>query len=143
MRVEVKIEETVTEPYAVIYTGAVTDAVRRAVQQLSAARNVITAAQERKTVILKPEEIYLIRVEDEKVIIYGKSSHYVCARRLYELERELGSRFMRISKSAVINLDMLVSVEPSFYGMQLVLKNGCKDYVSRKYLPDLKAYLGI
>ncbi|RKJ31015.1 LytTR family transcriptional regulator, partial [bacterium 1XD42-8] len=32
----------------------------------------------------------------------------------------------------------------SFGGMMcLVMKNGCKDYVSRKYLPDLKRYLGI
>ena len=32
-----------------------------------------------------------------------------------------------------------------FFGgiMLLVLKNGCKDYISRKYLPAFKKYLGI
>ncbi|HHT54760.1 MAG TPA: LytTR family transcriptional regulator, partial [Clostridiales bacterium] len=45
------------------------------------------------------------------------------------------SGFIRISKSVLVNLKYLDCVEPSFGGiMLLVLKNGCKDYISRKYL---------
>ena len=52
--------------------------------------------------------------------------------------------FMKISKTALINLKYIEGVEASFGGsMLLILKNGCKDYVSRKYLPDLKKYLGL
>ena len=83
------------------------------------------------------------RVESEKVVIYDKNSNYKCGRRLYELEGQLGSGFLRISKSVLVNLRYLESIEPSFSGMLVVLKNGCKDYVSRKYLPNLKKYLGI
>ena len=60
------------------------------------------------------------------------------------MEKLLGSGFMRISKSTLINLKQINSVEPSFHGTMLViLKNGNKDYISRKYLPAFKKYLGI
>lgn len=41
-------------------------------------------------------------------------------------------------------LNYLDSVEAGFGGTMLIkLKNGCKDYVSRFYLKDLKKYLGL
>jgi DNA-binding LytR/AlgR family response regulator len=39
---------------------------------------------------------------------------------------------------------MIDYVEPAFNGMMMILlKNGGKDFISRKYLPQLKQYLGI
>jgi DNA-binding LytR/AlgR family response regulator len=36
------------------------------------------------------------------------------------------------------------SIEPGFSGTLLLkLRNGNKDYVSRKYLPEFKRYLGL
>lgn len=56
----------------------------------------------------------------------------------------LGSNFMRISKSIIVNLRKIESVEASFNGMILLrMKNGSKEYVSRTYLPKIKQYLGI
>ena len=49
---------------------------------------------------------------------------------------------MQISKSTLVNLSYLDSIEAGFNGTLLLkLKNGCKDYVSRKYLPEFKKYL--
>lgn len=51
---------------------------------------------------------------------------------------------MRISKGTLVNLSMIDSIAPSFQGaVCCVLKNGCKDYISRKYLPAFKAYFGL
>ena len=56
----------------------------------------------------------------------------------------LGSNFMRISKSIIVNLRKIESVKASFNGMILLrMKNGSKEYVSRTYLPKIKQYLGI
>jgi len=143
MRVEVKISADAAETYAVIYTNHMSDEISRIIEQFDAGRDIITALKDERTVILRPEEIYMLRVEDEKLIIYGKETRYRCSRRLYELQEQLGAGFMRISKSSIINLRYLESIEPSFSGMLLILKNGDKDYISRKYLPDLKKYLGI
>lgn len=60
------------------------------------------------------------------------------------MEKLLGNGFMRISKSTLINLKQISRVESSFHGAMLViLKNGNRDYISRKYLPAFKQYLGI
>lgn len=73
----------------------------------------------------------------------AKRKVYSCSGRLYKIEELMGSGFLRISKSTIINLKYLDSVEPSFNRMMLVkLKNGSKDYVSRKYLPALKSIWG-
>ena len=85
----------------------------------------------------------MVRVEAGDTILFGKCSKYRSRKRLYELEKQLGKQFMQISKSTLVNLSYLDSIEAGFNGTLLLkLKNGCKDYVSRKYLPEFKKYLG-
>ena len=143
MKVEIKLSKETREPYAVIYAGEMTEDVKRAEALLENAQSgVITIVDNERIVILRPEEIFMARVEDEKTAVYCESKKYVCAKRLYAFEALPG--FMRISKSTVVNLRYLDCVEPSLGGlMLLVLRNGCRDYISRKYFPTFKKYLGI
>ena len=145
MKVEIKLQPDLKAPFAVIYTEEVTDEVQRAVHLLAEERaDLISAAEEEKIVMLHPEDIYLIRAESDKTILYTAKRQYRSNRRLYELERLLGKNFMRISKGVIINLQLLDYVAPSLGGvMVLVMKNGQRDYISRKYLPAFKRYLGI
>lgn len=145
MKVEIKLQPDLKSPYAVIYTGELTTEVHRAAAVLAEERADLVPAEENdKIVMLHPEEIYLVRVENEKTIIYTAKKQYQSNRRLYELEGMLGRSFMRISKSAIMNLQLLDYAAPGLGGvMVLVLKNGLRDYVSRKYLPDFKRYLGL
>ena len=76
--------------------------------------------------------------------IYTDTKKYYSRKRLYEMLNQLKCGFMQISKQTVIKLSCVQSVEAGFSGTLLLkLKNGASDYVSRKYLPDLKKYLGI
>ena len=91
---------------------------------------IIALRNEEDMVILKPEEIYMVRVENGNSIIYGKDSNYRSRKRLYELQTQLGNQFMQISKSTLINLSYIDGVEPGFSGALLLkLKNGLRDYV--------------
>jgi DNA-binding LytR/AlgR family response regulator len=86
----------------------------------------------------------MVRVEDGDTIIYGEKRKYRSRKRLYEISRQLGKQFMQISKSTLINLSYMDSIESGFSGTLLLkMKNGCKDYVSRTYLPEFKRYLGL
>ena len=86
----------------------------------------------------------MVRVEDGDTIIYGEKKKYRSRKRLYELANQLGKQFMQISKTTLINLSYMDCIEPGFSGTLLLkLKNGSKDYVSRKYLPEFKKYLGL
>ena len=145
MKVSVDISPEHKEAYAVIYTDKMTDEIQRVLDSISTSEKPITALRnEEDIVILKPEEIYMVRIENGDTLIYGRSSKYRSRKRLYELFGQLGNHFMQISKSTLINLAYIDSVEPGFGGALLLkLKNGLKDYVSRKYLPEFKKYLGL
>jgi DNA-binding LytR/AlgR family response regulator len=145
MKVRLDISEEYKEPYAVIYTDRVTDEIRRVMDIFSGDRTPITALQnEEELIVLQPEEIYMVRVENGDTIIYGEKKKYRSRKRLYEIGRQLGKQFMQISRTTLINLSYMDSIEPGFGGTLLLkLKNGCKDYVSRTYLPEFKKYLGL
>lgn len=144
MKVELKFSSAVKEPYAVIYSDSLTDEVASAVMYLENTGKIITGEDNGKISILQPNEIYMVRVESERTIIYGRDKKYYSSKRLYQLENQLGKNFMKISKSTIINLGHIKCIEPTFKGMmKLVMKNGCTDYISRKYLPNFKKYLGI
>ena len=145
MKVSVELSPEYKEPYAIVYADRVTDEIQKMIDILSASETPITALQnEDNIVILKPDEIYMVRVEDGDTIIFGEKQKFRSRKRLYELEQQLGRQFMQISKSTLVNLAYMDSIEAGFNGTLLLkLKNGCKDYVSRTYLPQFKKYLGL
>jgi len=145
MKVTVELSDKYKEPYAVIYTDRMTDSIQRIMDAVGLEDTLVTAYQnETNIVILQPKDIYMIRIEDKDTIIYGAKEKYRSRKRLYELADLLGKQFMQISKSTLINLSYMDSIEPGFAGtMLLKMKNGSKDYVSRKYLPEFKKYLGL
>ena len=145
MKVSVDISADYKEPYAVIYTDRVTDEIQRMIDIFSTSGNPVIALQnEEDLVVLQPNDIYMVRVEDGDTIIYGEKRKYRSRKRLYEISRQLGKQFMQLSKSTLINLSYMDSIESGFSGTLLLkMKNGCKDYVSRTYLPEFKRYLGL
>ncbi len=145
MKVNIDISAEYKEPFAVIHTDKVTDEIQRMIDIFSNSETPITALQnEEDIVVLQPKDIYMVRVENGDTVIYGTKQKYRSRRRLYELADQLGKQFMQISKTTLINLSYMDSIEPGFSGTLLLkLKNGDKDYVSRKYLPEFKKYLGL
>nr|MBQ6242931.1 LytTR family transcriptional regulator [Lachnospiraceae bacterium] len=145
MKVSVDVSPAYTEPFAVIHTDRITEEVQRILDVFATKESPITALQnEEDIVILKPQEIYMVRVENGDTVIYGQKMQYRSRKRLYELSRQLGPQFMQISKTTLINLSVMDSLEPGFGGTYLLkLKNGLKDYVTRTYLPGFKKYLGL
>ena len=145
MKVSVTISPDYKEPYAVIYTDKVTDDIQRIIDAFSTNETPITTLKnEEDIIVLQPKDIYMVRIENGDTIIYSEKQHYRSRKRLYEMNQLVGMQFMQISKTTLINLSYMDSIEPGFNGALLLkLKNGCKDYVSRKYLPAFKKYLGL
>lgn len=145
MKVSIELSPEYSEPYAIIYADKITDSIQRTLDIFDSNESPITAFKnENDIVILQPKEIYMVRVENKDTIIYGKEHRYRSRKRLYEMQQQLGAGFMQISKSTLVNLSYMSNVEAGFSGTLLLkLKNGCKDYVSRKYLSEFKKYLGL
>lgn len=149
LKVDINLSREVKEPYVVIHTNEITNEISELANTISeisekgSAGRIIGNAED-TMIILEPETISVIRVDNEKVFVVSDGVSYRVNKRMYELLEVLGKDFMQVSKSASINLKYLKSVEPYFNGvMVLNLKDGEKEYISRKYVPSLKKYLGL
>lgn len=147
MNVEIKLSPEHKDPHAVIFAREITDEVKNALRflQNTPQTQVLTAKTENdKIVVLEPEKLFMLRFEERHTAIYCEEKRYVSAKPLCEFEELLPSNFLRISKTTIVNMKQIETVEASFKGMMyLVMKNGCKDYISRRYLPSFKQYLGL
>ena len=142
MKVEIRQTNEAAEPYAVIFCQEIDAQVLTAAELLRQENDIITAYDQGRIVVIRRKDLFLIRTEDGRTRLYTEKAVYDTARPLRDFELLAG--FMRISKFCVINLEEIRCFDPVFSGtMQVTLKNGLKDYISRKYLPDMKRYLGL
>lgn len=148
MKVECNISAEHKEPYAVLYINKMTETIAEIISMLekeNANSTSLNAVRDRKTYFIKPEDISLVRTEGREIACYDKlKNRYVLGKPLYELESILDIGFVRISKSAIVNISQIDHVEASFNGtMELVMKNGVTDYISRSFRKDFKERLGL
>ena len=88
-------------------------------------------------------DIFYVESVDDRTFIYLSGDCYETAHKLYELEGILNERrFIRISKSVIVNLLKIECVKPALNGRYLChLKNGEDVIISRKYVPKFKEKL--
>lgn len=148
MKVECIINTDYKEPYAVLHINKMTPTIAEVISILEkegADSSTLIATKERKTYFMKPEDITLVRTEGREIVCYDKlKNRYILDKPLYELENMLDIHFVRISKSAIINIRQINHVEAGFNGtMELVMKNGITDYISRNFRKSFKERLGL
>lgn len=146
MQVEIRIDSACPEPKVVILTAAVTEEVNELVKKLSAdAPHVISGMKDGKIEVLEPAELIRVYAGAGKVYAVTEKGEYVLRLRLYEVEQRLNShQFVRISNSEIINLKKIDYFDLSFTGTICVkLRGGTVTYISRRYVPKVKAILGI
>ena len=146
VQVEVKLDMAATEPKVIILTSRMTEEVHSIVRMLSETEPKLIAGFREDTVtVLDETDILKIYAANGKVYAVLPSGEYMLRLRLYEMEERLRSRhFVRISNSEIINLKKVKSFDLSFAGtICVVLSDGSKTYVSRRYVAKLKEVLGI
>ena len=90
-----------------------------------------------------PDNIYYFESVDNKVFIYCHEKVFESKYKLYEVEELFsGSDFLRISKSAILNLNKITFLSPAYSGrLEAALDNNEKVIISRQYVPELKKKL--
>ena len=146
MQVEIRIDSACPEPKVVILTAAVTEEVNELVKKLSAdAPHVISGMKDGKVEVLEPTDLIRVYTRAGKIYAVTEKGEYVLRLRLYEVEQRLNPhQFVRISNSEIINLKKIDYFDLSFTGTICVkLRGGTVTYISRRYVPKVKAILGI
>lgn len=92
---------------------------------------------------IKASDIYYIESVDKRTFVYGDKAVYRTELRLYQLTEELMSAgFVRVSKSCLLNINMLQSIRPLMNSrLEATPANGEKINVTRKYIPEIRERL--
>ena len=153
MKVDLFISRDIEEPYAEIHSDSLTSNIQKAMVLLEnedeyeegiGDNSILAVKKGQDIVLLDFEDIFMIRVEDKQNKVYTEDKDYLVKKPLYQIEENLDSNFVRVSKTTIVNLRKIKRVAPSLRGMMFIeLKNGLKDNISRKYLSDFKSALDL
>ena len=146
MKVNLFVSKDIKEARADIHTNELTDNITKAIAILESddSNDMLAVKNGSDIALLELGDIYMFRVEDKQVKVYTENSDYLIKKPLYQVEEDLDQSFVRISKTTIVNLKKIQRVAPSLKGMMFIeLKNGLKDNISRKYLPEFKEALGL
>ncbi len=148
LKAEIRLSSDVQEPYVIIYASKLTPEIQAIVQLLEEEekeqQHILTGRREESIFVLEPENIQIIRTEGKEIAVYDTAQErYILGKRLYEIEALLSAQFVRISKSAIINIRRIDYMDAGFNGLFVVMKNGLQEYISRRYVSAFKKKLGL
>ncbi len=145
MRIEVEISEDVAEPEITIKCREKTAVVDRLVAALQMIDRQIMVSCEGSITPLGLGEILYIESVDGKSFVYTKEKIYESSCKLYELEERLEAyMFVRISKSAIVNLEHIKSMKTWLERrLFITMENGEQLIASRQYAGGIKKLLGV
>lgn len=144
MKIQIDIDSKYEESTVVIQAKEWTKDLEELVQTIQNKQpKRLVAIEEDRSILLQPNEIDYVFARNRKVFAMRNYECLELKMKLYELEEMLSSYgFIRFSKSVVGNVNQIDRFELSFNGTLCVyFKSGSKEYVSRKYVHELKSMI--
>lgn len=143
MKIRLELSSSITEEEIVIRCSSLSEEVQMVQKTLAdlALKNQRFVFYKGDTEYYLPLESILFFETQEKVIYaHTANDMYQVKYRLYELEEFLPGHFMRISKSTILNINQVYSIQRNLTASSVVeFQNTHKQvYVSRYYYKPLK-----
>ena len=140
---KIKLESAELPETEVIIRGDVTGEEVVALLQFLKKRNSgkLILYKEEEQYLVDADEIVYIEVSGSKVYAYTKQETYEAKQKLYEIKELLGARpFAQISKSVIVNINCVKSIQAEFSGnYRCKLKNRKESLIiSRKYFKEFR-----
>lgn len=143
MKIKIDIDENIKEEEIVIKCSDINDNIKKI-------KNYITSLNNKslKLTFYKKETEYFLPLSD--ILFFETTDTCICAHtnddifetkyKLYELENILPNNFLRISKSTIININYVYSIEKNITSSSVVKFNKSykQVYVSRMYFKTLR-----
>lgn len=141
---EIKTRQVNDKPLTIIIEYPVLDTkTKRLIKKIEALDFVVSGNSKGKVFQIPISDIYYMEAVERKTFLYTKAEVYMTDTKLYEFEemfRETG--IIRISKSCLMNMDMLYSIKQLINSqLEATLINGEKLIVARTYLKNIKNIL--
>ena len=104
--------------------------------------NVISAYDDKDLIMLNLDNIMMFTIIENKVFAICNNKQYHIRKRLYQIEEILPTNFWRINKSTIINRFYIHEFkETKTSGVNVIMKNGLSDYVSRRCFSKIRKEL--
>ena len=146
MKVRIETDESISENEIVIRCKQLDQEIQKAQQVISNIMNIpkIVFYQNNLEYYLSINTILFFETSQNRVDAHTKDTSYRIKYRLYELEEILPLNFVRVSKSTIINVNHIYSIDKNITSSSKVqfYKSYKQVYVSRNYYKILKQRLG-
>ena len=145
MKVRIEIDDDISEDEVVIRCRSFDSNAARIQQALTelTAQSDLSFFKDNTEYYMPIDRILYFETSPTGIDAHTKDDVFTIKKKLYELEEMLPRKFMRVSKSAILNLDMVYSVEKNITASSLVRFMGTDKlvYVSRIYYKAMKQRL--
>ncbi len=142
MKIKVEIDEDIEKEEIVIRCKNLNDEIAQLQKLINNAinlKNRIVFFKGDIQYYLDLNDVLFFETEGDKVYAHTSEEIYIIKYRLYELEEILPGYFLRISKSAILNVNRIFSIDRNLASSSLVSFQNThkKVYISRRYLKPL------
>lgn len=135
--------QDLSNPEVTIEYRELTENVKRVSDFVRSVDQSITCRKNDEEFSIPVNDIFYVESVDKKAFVYCESEVYQSGLRLIELEEVLShAGFVRVSKSAILNVEKLRGVKNLANSkLEALLVNDERICVSRKYLKDIREVL--
>lgn len=145
MKIRIEIDQNLEEEEIVIRCKELSKTVQKVQQSITDIASVPKLVFYKNEVeyYLSLDSILFFETSDNMVDAHTKDDTYQIKLRLYELENILPSHFVRISKSTILNINDVYSIDRNITSSSIIrfYKSYKQVYVSRMYYKMLKQRL--
>lgn len=143
MKIRLELDGSITSDEVVIRCRALSEEVQmvqRVLAELAGKNQQFVFYKGDTEFYLSLEEILFFETEDKVIFAHTGSDMYQVKYRLYELEEFLPGYFLRVSKSTILNVNKVYSIQRNMTASSIVaFQNTHKQvFVSRHYYKLLK-----
>ena len=147
--IDIQIDPSCSDPKVIIRTDRMTPDIDNIVHAIESSTDsaypMVTAYAGDTMVLLSQREIVRVYVESRKLIVWTDRGGFVARGTLAQMEQTLNPRrFLRISRSEIINLNKVANFDFSLSGtIQVNFDDGSGTWVARRYVRAIQKTLGL
>lgn len=145
MKIKIEVDETALENEVIIRCADLNKEVlliQQALSEIAAGSQRFIFYKGETEYYMSLEEILFFETENGMINVHTSDDVYQTKFKLYELEERLPGYFMRVSKSAILNVDKIYSMTRNLSTCLVQFTKSHKQvYVSRYYFKPLREKL--
>ncbi len=144
MKVTLKENKTKNDIEVLIEYPEMSETINRIEHAVKSVDNIVRCYDDDGNIcFVRVLDIFYFESVEKRIFIYTKDKVYRAELQLYQYTEKLYSfGFVQISKTCILNINMLVSVKPIFNSkMEALLENGEKVIISRNFISAIKKRL--